>query len=247
LQDIQAPPFPVQTARELIGTTIELFMRHLSVFAWVAIAPALALSVLNMALGSQDLTARAVLYVPILFAELLIWSASTLVAAGAVLGHVPDTATAYRCALRSPIASLLLSTMLMGLLVLVGTILLVIPGIIALAQTFLMPAIVVIERRKTWDSLRRSRALGAGFYARNLFVITVLFLPALVATMMIVALEIEHAMASVILALLTAVLQAVSMLGTVLVYIDMRARKEQLDPTTFALEINAAYGEATSS
>lgn len=247
MQDLRTPPFPAQDARELLATAFDLFTRHFSAFAWVSIAPALALSVVDMAIASQDWTLRAILYVPALFVTLLIWSASTLLSAGAVLGHVPDAATAYRCALRSPLGTLLLATMLMGLLILGGTILLIVPGIIALAQTFLVPTIVVLERRTTWDSLRRSRALGASFYGRNLLVIVALFVPVLLASLVVAALEIEHAMAHVILALLSAVMQALSMLATVLVYIDMRTRKEQLDPTAFALEINAAYGEPAAS
>ena len=188
---------------------------------------------------------RIVLFVPLLFATLVIWSATTLVAAGAVLGHVPDVSTAYRCALRSPLLALLMSTALLVVLIVVGSMLLIVPGLIALALTLLVPAIVILERRSVWESVRRSRALGSGFYVRNTLIVIALSLPALVASMMVGSAEADSAAADVAVAVLNTVLQTLTMIATVLLYIDMRARKERVDPGTFALEINAAYGEQT--
>jgi hypothetical protein len=233
----------------LIGATLDLFMRNLTAFAWTSIAPALALSVLHILLdgllGDQAMSVRLVLFVPLLFATFVIWSATTLVAAGAVLGHVPDVSTAYRCALRSPLLTLLTSTVLLVVLILVGSILLVVPGLIALALTLLVPAIVILERRPVWESLRRSRALGSGFYVRNVLIVIALSLPALLASMVVGSAETYSAAADVAVAVLNTVLQTLTMIATVLLYIDMRARKENVDPNTFALEINAAYGEQT--
>ena len=237
------PPFSPRDTAGLIGATLDLFLRHFSAFAWTSIAPALAISVLNIALGEQEWTVHLVLAIPLLFLELLIWSATTLVSVGTVLGHLPDVSTAYRCALRSPLATLLISTLLLGVTIAAGTFLLVVPGLIVLAQTLLVPVIVVIERRPTWDALRRSRALGAGFYVRNLFVVIVLYLPSILGAILSSSMDEGSPALDVALALLGTVLQTLSMLATVLVYIDMRARKESFDPTTLALEINTAYGE----
>jgi hypothetical protein len=243
LDTASAQPFPVRDAAGLIGAALDLFMRNLSAFAWTSIAPALAISVLDIALGEQEWVVRLLLAVPLLFIELLIWSATTLVSVGAVLGHVPDVGTAYRCALRSPLGTLLKSTLLMAAMIIGGTFLLIIPGLIMLAQTVLVPAIVVVERRATWDSLRRSRALGAGFYVRNLLIVIVLYLPSILGAIFASSLDESSAVFDVALALLSTVLQTLSMLATVLVYIDMRTRKEGLDPNTLSLEINAAYGD----
>jgi hypothetical protein len=245
LDDTPLPPFPARDAMSLIGATLDLFMRNLTAFAWTSIAPALAISVLDILLSDQPIALRIVLAVPLLFAELVIWSATTLVAAGAVLGHVPDVSTAYRCALRSPLGTLLKSTLLLIVLIAGGTLLLIVPGLIVLAQTLLVPAIVIIERRQTWESLRRSRALGSGFYVRNVLVVIAIYLPTLLASVAIGSMDTDSAIADVALAVLGTVLQTLTMIATVLLYIDMRARKERFDPTTFALEINAAYGEQT--
>jgi hypothetical protein len=243
VDDTPIPPFPARDAMSLIGATVDLFTRHLTAFAWTSIAPALAISLLDIMLSDQQIAVRIVLAVPLLLAELVIWAATTLVTAGAVLDHVPDVATAYRCALRSPLGTLLKATLLMILLIGGGTLLLIVPGMIVLAQTLLVPAIIIIERRQTWDSLRRSRALGAGFYVRNVLIIVVLYLPTLLASMAVGAMETDSAMADVLLAVLGTVLQTLTMIATVLLYIDMRARKERFDPTALALELNAAYGE----
>jgi hypothetical protein len=117
--------------------------------------------------------------------------------------------------------------------------------LIALALTLLVPAIVILERRPVWESLRRSRALGSGFYVRNVLIVIALSLPALLASMVVGSAETYSAAADVAVAVLNTVLQTLTMIATVLLYIDMRARKENVDPNTFALEINAAYGEQT--
>jgi hypothetical protein len=236
-------PFPARDTAALIGATLDLFMRHFSAFAWTSIAPTLAINVLNLALGEQSWVVGLLFAILIIFLELLIWSATTLVSAGAALGHVPDVATAYRAALRSPLLTLLLSMMLAFVLVIGGLLLLIVPGLIALAMTLLVPAVVVVERRTVLDSLRRSRALGAGFYVRNVFVVTVLLVPAVLGAMLLSSAETQNTALEVALAVLSTVLQTLSMLATVLVYVDMRARKEQLDPTALALEISTAYGE----
>jgi hypothetical protein len=243
MDEARTPPFPSRGTAALIGATLDLFMRHFSAFAWTSIAPALAIGILNVALGEQPVAISLVLAIPVIVAELVIWSATTLVSVGAALGHVPDVATAYRCALRSPLFTLFASMMLVFALVIGGSLLLVVPGLVALAMTLLVPVIVVVERRTVWDTLRRSRALGSGFYVRNLFIVIILLVPMVVGAYLVSSLEVKNPAIEVALTLLSTVLQTLSILATVLVYIDMRGRKEQLDPTTFSLEIGEAYGE----
>lgn len=243
LDDTPIPPFPARDAMSLIGATVDLFMRNLTSFAWTSIAPTLAIGVLNLLLGDQDIVVRIVLMVPLLFVMLVVWSATTLVASGAVLGHVPDVSTAYRAALRSPLGTLLRTALLVIVLVIGGTMLLILPGLIVLAQTLLVPAIIIIERRPTWESLRRSRALGSGFYVRNLLIVMAIYMPILLALMVVGGADTDSAAADVALVALDTVLETLIMIATVLLYIDMRARKERFDPTAFALEINAAYGQ----
>lgn len=243
MDDTPTQPFQPQTTFGLIGGALDLFMRNIAAFAATCIAPTLAVSIVNILIGERPLAIGLVIGALILFAELLIWSATTLVAIGAVLGHVPNVATAYRCAARSPLLTLFLAMAVVFMLVIGGTILLVVPGLIALAVTLLVPAIVVVERRSVWDSLRRSRVLGSGFYIRNVFIVIALFLPVILGVTLISSPEERNPGVEVAFALVSTVLQALSMLATVLLYIDMRARKEQLDPTTLALEINSAYGD----
>ena len=247
LDDTPVPPFPTRDAMGLIGAAIDLFMRNLSAFAWTSIAPALAIGVLHILLSDflrdQSTGMHLILFVPVLFATLVIWSATMLVTAGAVLGHVPDVSTAYRCALRSPLLTLLTATMLLTLLILGGGMLFVIPGLIVMALTLLVPAIIILERRSVWESLRRSRTLGSGFYMRNVLIVFAINVPSLLAAMALISTETDSAFADVAFAVLSTVLQTLTMIAGVLLYIDMRARKERLDSTTFTLEINAGYGE----
>ena len=133
LDDTPVPPFPTRDAMGLVGAAIDLFMRNLSAFAWTSIAPALAISVLHILLErnilrDQSTGMHLIILVPVLFATLVIWSATMLVTAGAMLGHVPDVSTAFRCALRSPLLTLLTATMVLTLLILAGGMLSSYPG-----------------------------------------------------------------------------------------------------------------------
>ena len=114
-----------------------------------------------------------------------------------------------------------------------------------MALTLLVPAIIVLERRSVWESLRRSRTLGSGFYMRNVLIVIAINVPSLVAAMALISTETDNAFADVAFAVVSTVLQTLTMIAGVLLYIDMRARKERLDSTTLTLEINAGYGEKT--
>jgi hypothetical protein len=242
MQSEKSRPFQPLTAMGIVARSLELFREHLGPFLAISVGPVFLLGTLDLLIEHQHWLTQLLFIIPTLFVYLLAWSATTLLTAGALLGHVPDFATAYRCALRSPLGTLLKASLAMILLIMAGFIALIVPGFIVMAQLLLVPAVVVIERRRTWDSLRRSRALGSGFHARNLGIVILLSLPPTLAFWLSRYLGIEGFLPDLVLNAVSSALQALSMLATVLIYVDMRARKESLDPVTFALEINAAYG-----
>ena len=242
MQDASSEPFQPLAAMGIMSRSLELSRDHLGAFLAISVGPLFALGLIDLLLEDQHWLTQVLLAIPTLFVYLLAWSATTLLTAGTLLGHPPDFETAYRCALRSPLGTLLKASIAMIVLIMAGFIALVVPGFIIMAQLSLVPAVVVIERRRTWDSLRQSRALGSGFHTRNLFIVVLLSIPPALAFSLARYLGIDGVLPDLVLTAVSSALQALSMVATFLIYIDMRAREEPLDPTTLALEINTAYG-----
>ena len=243
MQSSPSEPFRPLDFGQLLSRSLALFTDHFAAFLAVSIGPVFAIDAIGLLTEGAHWVTQVLFTVVTLFVYMVVWSATTLLASGGLLHHPPDFATAYRAALRSPIGTLFRSTIVFIVLVTVGLALLIVPGLIVMAQLMLAPAIVVMERRGTWDSLRRSRALGSGFHARNLILIVVLSLPSILLAALAASLEIDNTFLNLVVMAVSSVTQALTVIAAFLAYIDMRARKESLDPTTLALEIGAAYGQ----
>jgi hypothetical protein len=94
-----------------------------------------------------------------------------------------------------------------------------------------VPTVVVLERTFGWTALKRSKALGKGYYLRNTLVVF-LFSPIYILGMAILfgtlgssALSISHIVGAVIMGLLA----PLPLIAMVLLYYDLRARSEGYD------------------
>jgi len=169
----------------------------------------------------------------------------------AYLGRAPDIGSTYRAALPL-IPAILWVTILQGLAVLGGVILLVIPAFLFFVRFAFGPAVVVVEGSRGTDAMRRSWRLAKDHFWRLFGTIVlagiiasivsgILYLPlGAVATGMgssgwIVA-ALGYSLAEVITA-------PFSIAVTVLLYFDLRIRKEGFDLAVMAEEI-ARRGDA---
>jgi hypothetical protein len=170
----------------------------------------------------------------------LLLGALTRGAAGALVGRQVDVAGSYRYAF-SRLGGLLILALLYGLIVAVGFILLIIPGIIfGVFLSMAVPA-YIIERRRATDSLSRSWNLVSGSFWHTLGVILVAAILASVVNAVITAVGGSSFIGRWLLGALAQIITApfVALVGVVL-YVDLRVRREGLDVGTLQGELDSA-------
>jgi hypothetical protein len=125
------------------------------------------------------------------------------------------------------------AALIQGILIMLGMILLIIPGIIAAAWTFAMQQAVMIEGRTASESFERSRELSRNHFM-HILLTSGLIIAIVIFTMMgfgvVLALGVESVRMSTLLinVALVAINPLAAVVGTVLYY-DLRIRKEAFD------------------
>ncbi len=170
----------------------------------------------------------------------LLTGALTRGAAGSLIGRPVDVGGSYRYAF-SRLGGLIGLAFLIALVVGVGFILLIIPGIIfSVFLAMAVPAFIV-ERRGVTESMSRSWNLVRGSWWHVLGVVFVAGILASIVNGIITAIGgstfIGYWIASAIAQIITAPFVA---LVAVVLYVDLRARREGLDAGTLTRELDAA-------
>jgi hypothetical protein len=170
----------------------------------------------------------------------LLTGALTRGAAGSLIGRPVDVGGSYRYAF-SRLGGLIGLALLIALVVGVGYVLLIIPGIIfSVFLAMAVPAFIV-ERRGVTDSMSRSWNLVSGSWWHVLGVVFVAGLLAGIVNGIITAIGgstfIGYWIASAIAQIITAPFVA---LVAVVLYVDLRTRREGLDAGTLTRELDAA-------
>jgi hypothetical protein len=171
----------------------------------------------------------------------MLQAATARAAALAAIGDPVDVQTSYRYGFRR-LGSVILISLLVGVIVAVGFLLLIVPGIIFLVfLSVAIPALIVEDRRGT-DALGRSWNLVQGDWWHALGVI---FVAALLVGIVSGIIGSIGGNEWVIRWIFTAIAQIVTApyaaLVSILLYIDLRARKEALTAGTLRQEL--ASGE----
>jgi hypothetical protein len=102
-----------------------------------------------------------------------------------------------------------------------------------------VPTVVVLERTFGWTALKRSKALGKGFYIRNCGLVFLLYLPTSILVWAVFStLQISH---SDILKMLGVALEGalapLPLIATVLLYYELRVRSEGYDLATLGQDL----------
>lgn len=168
----------------------------------------------------------------------LLEAAIVRAAAQATLGDPIDVEASYRWGFRR-IGSVILVALLVGLAVLGGLILLVIPGLIfAVMLSVAIPALIVEDRRGT-DAMGRSWNLVRGHFWHVVGVIVVAGLIAGIVSGIIGALGGDAwFLRWVFTSIGTIVTAPFTALVAVLLYVDLRARSEALSAATLRTEVS---------
>lgn len=160
-------------------------------------------------------------------------------AAQATIGDPVDVEASYRWGL-SRFGSVLLVAFLVGIVVGVGFLLLVIPGIIFLVFLSVSEPALIVENRRGTEALKRSWNLVRGHFWHALIVILIAAILTGIVQGILTAIGgdnwfvrwIFSAIAQIITAPFTA-------LVTVLLYLDLRARKEALTADRLRTELTS--------
>jgi hypothetical protein len=164
-------------------------------------------------------------------------AATMRAAALATIGDPVDVEASYRWGFKR-FGSVLLVAVLVGIVVAIGFVLLVIPGIIFLTLLSVSIPALVIENRRGTDAMKRSWELASGNFWHVLGVVVVSWLIAAVVSGIIGAIGGDNWVVSWIFSAIAQILVApFSALVSVLLYLDLRARKEALTSDSLRAEL----------
>ena len=158
-------------------------------------------------------------------------------AALATIGDPVDVSDSYRWGLRR-FGSVLLVAILVGITVAIGFILLIVPGIIFLTLFSVSIPAVVIENRRGTDAMKRSWNLAKEHFWHVLGVIVVAWIITTVVGSVLGAIGGDNWFGAWIFSAIAQIITApFSALVSVLLYLDLRARKEALTADSLRAEL----------
>jgi hypothetical protein len=200
---------------------------------------------------SEDVFGRAVALavafaaIQLLIVQPFLVAAVARAAADVYLGESISIGGTYRYALRR-LPAILWITLLTTIATLLGFVLLIVPGVLALVRLAFAPAALVVEGHRGMGAVRRSWRLTAGFFWRTL---GTLLLSGLIVAIVsgIIGIPGELALqalgpgawpiSALVNALATVLVTPFGMLVVVLLYFDLRIRKEGFDIEMMAREL----------
>ena len=157
----------------------------------------------------------------------------------ATIGDPVDVRESYRWGLRR-FRSVLLVSILVGLVVVVGFILLIIPGVIFLIFLSVSVPALIVEGLRGRQAMRRSWNLVRGHFWHVFGVVIIAAIITALVGGLISAIGGGNRFVGLIFGAVGQIIVApYSALVTVLLYLDLRARKENLTGTTLRAELQA--------
>jgi hypothetical protein len=148
--------------------------------------------------------------------------------------------TAFANVMAAPHGMLLLAMLLTVLLIGIGFVLLIVPGVIAVLMLMLVAPVIVLERRGVVESLKRSRELTRDFNLRHFgysLLLAIIFFVALMGmAVALLFLAPDPASGAIGGAIIAGLFVPAYGIWVTLVYIEMRARKESLTREALAAE-----------
>jgi magnesium-transporting ATPase (P-type) len=234
---------------ELIGDTFRIYAKNLLplfLICLLPMAPFEILKAIGVAAGSQALVGIAALLSAA--ASVFVYGAVTVAVSDICLGNPPTLKRSYS-AIGRVLGKYLVAYLLIVVIIGVGFVLLILPGVLLWALlVFTLPA-VVIERKGGVAALKRSVTLGKGFYWRNLGVLLLAILVVVAFAMLIFMLAIGAGVAaggtgeefgfSLLSSLASILVTPLGQIPLILLYYDMRVRKEFFDGSALAQEMFA--------
>jgi hypothetical protein len=158
-------------------------------------------------------------------------------AAQTTVGDPVDVSESYRFGF-AHFGSVLVASILVGIVVGVGLILLIVPGVIFFTMLAVTIPVVVIERKGVTDAMSRSWALAKGNFWHVLGTLVVTFIITGIVSAIITAIGGSNWFLAWIFGSIAQIIAApFSALVAVLLYLDLRTRSESLTADTLRREL----------
>jgi hypothetical protein len=242
------------SAGDILRSSLTIYWNNLTTFSAIYVLPMLPFLIIQAV--AELLEDRLLVALITLFSvavSLLVTAGITVAVSDVCLGHQPDVARSYRRAFSEMPGKVVGTSLLLWVIIVLGLVLLVVPGLIfSLWYLFAIP-VVVLERVGGMAALRRSRELGKGLYMRNVGVYLLLFVtfftPAYILGFgggfligysgEIMGYTDNQTLAASLLfgRILGTFLAPILVVGMVLLYYDMRVRKEAYNVQALADEL----------
>jgi|SRR6267378_280884 len=231
-----------QSVGEVFRNTVEIYFRHLpSIVIPFAVLQLPFLLAQQVAKANHDtalllLSTAAGLPLAFFAYGIIVVSISEI-----CLGSDPSVWRSFKYVFSNVSWKLAGASLLQGVIVVVGFVLLIVPGIIFLLWFVFTPEVVILEGKGGWQALSRSKALGSGFQLRTLGVVVLWTIVAAliggIAGGITGALQTEPLVMDSIDAIIQAVFQPILLVSLVLLYYDLRVRKEAYNTTRLSEDL----------
>jgi hypothetical protein len=170
---------------------------------------------------------------------MLLTGALTRGAAGSVIGRPVDVGDSYRGALLR-LGGLILLSLLLAIIVGIGFALLFVPGLILLVFLSMAVPAFILERRSVSESMSRSWNLVSGSWWHVLGAIVVAAILSAIVSGILSAIGGDSLIGAWITSAIAGIITAPFFaLVTVVLYVDLRSRREGLDSATLHRELDA--------
>jgi hypothetical protein len=225
-----------QTVSGVVRNTFAIYERGFGIFL-TYLLPTLPFEI--WAQESIATRATAQYWIAVLFSMPVAWitfGAMTISVSDICLGNAPSLARSYKRVFSGIAGMLLLANLLQSVIVLVATVLLIVPGVIASLWLLFITPVVVLEGIGGFKALKRSKEIAQGHNLRNLGVVALLAIVTAVACGTLGFLfgfffprAVNQWPYWLFISKIGLLAQPLGLIATVLLYYDLRARKESYD------------------
>jgi hypothetical protein len=235
------------SAGELVRNGMELYQRNFRVLFLTVLVALIPPNLLFRPFVSS-IVGISMFFLLTIFFGFFVFAATTVAISDVCTGNKPSVGRSYQYVFTKVLLRLMLVFLLQSLVVAGGYLLLLIPGLVFSAWYMLAPVVVVLERAEPIAAMKRSRFLGKGFYLRNfgLVFVTVFlifigqFMVGFVLGFAMIVLKLQNARGLIegLEGLLGSAL-FIPYLYTLLIlmYYDLRARREGYDSTALTEDL----------
>ena len=173
---------------------------------------------------------------------------TTVAVSDIILGNRPTVGRSFHCVFSKRVGSLFITYLFLLFITSVGLLMLIVPGILFTIWYMLTLQVALLEHLSGWKAMDRSKELGKEFYLRNLGVIFLTYIIIFSFSFVVgIALYTVFPNYELIqgtkffeeffIQTLGAILSPLPLIAPVLIYYDMRARKEAYDIRTLTEDL----------